>query len=937
MTIRRPRPTAGAALGVALALALAAAPLAAQKTGRVREDTTARADTARINARSDSLGPTRARPNQTARGDTAPPPVTADPITRFVTGVTYRNLGPAAFGGRITALAVPRPYRKTFYVGAAGGGVWKTTNGGITWRPISDSLGVQTIGDLAIAPSDTNVLWVGTGEKNSLRSQGWGNGVHRSTDGGRTWKSMGLRDTREIGRVLIHPTDPSVVYVAALGHLWGPNRERGVFKTTDGGTTWTKVLFVDDTSGVVDLEMDPTNPEVLYAASWHRIRWGGSRMEGVGAGTAIWKTTDGGRSWKKLTDPALKNGLPTDRMGRIGLSIAEKDPRVLYAMIQVDRGIVDPQSGRYGGIFRSNDAGATWTQVNDLQAVPHYYYDDVWIDPTDVEHVYVTASPLLASKDGGRTFAPESLYNVHVDHHALWIDPADHEHMIDGNDGGVYVTNDGGRAWRHLPLPIGQFYTVTVDSAQRPYHVCGGLQDNGVWCGPSMTRDSAGVTDADWYSVNGGDGMWVQIPWHDPATLYSESQFGSISRLDLRTWKRDPIKPLSLDAGGESGYELTWGWTTPIVLSQHDSTVLYVGANRLFRLSNRGDDSEVLGPDMTRADRTRPQPESGSTSYHAIFSIAESPRSADILWTGSDDGLVWLSRDRGKSWSNVTGNFPKGAPTRCFVSTIVASRHADGTAWLTYDCHHRDDYRPHVFRTADFGRSWTEMNGGLPADNGSLTIFESPRNARVLWVGTSTGAYVTLDGGRRWRRFGRNLPPVAVERFAMSFAQRDLVVATHGRGFWIANVGAVEEYTDSLTNERAHLFEVPPATQYRYSDTYASFGSAPFVAPNPPRGAQIRYWLADAQARNVELLVTTASGDTIKKLNGPGYAGLQSVTWDLTRDKPRPRELGAPTSPAELRRVEPGEYTVRMTVGRTKLSQKVVVLPWEPDRLGRVR
>lgn len=927
------RPVSLAAVA-GLAALLGAQPAAAQKSSRIREDST-RSDTSSLDPRGE--GATRSGRAQPARGDTVPAVLPADPVTRFVQGFAYRALGPAAFSGRVTSLAVPRPYRKTFYVGAAGGGVWKTTNGGMTWRSVGDSLGVQSVGDVAVAPSDTNVLWVGTGERNSLRSQSWGNGVHKSTDGGRTWKHMGLAETREIGRVLIHPTNPDVVYVAALGHLWGANRERGLYKTTDGGKSWSKVLFVDDTTGVVDLEMDPTNPEVLYAATWHRIRWGGSRMEGVGAGSGIYKTTDGGRTWTRLTDPGTNNGLPHEKMGRIGIAIAPQDPKILYAMIQVDRGVVDAQQGRYGGVFRSGDAGATWTQVNDFQAVPHYYYDDVWVDPTDTARVFVGATFLLGSKDGGRTFAAESLHNVHVDNHALWIDPADREHMILGNDGGVYATNDGGKAWAHMPIPLAQFYTVTVDSSQAPYHVCGGLQDNGVWCGPSMTRDSAGVTDADWYSVNGGDGMWVQIPWHDPSTVYSESQFGAMSRLDLRTWKRDNIKPAALDAGNESGYELTWGWTAPIVLSQHDSTVLYVGANRLFRLTNRGEDWEVLGPDMTRADRRKPEPEAGSTSYHALLSIAESPRSADVLWTGSDDGLVWLSRDRGKTWANVAGNFPKGAPTRCFVSTIVASRHADGTAYMTYDCHHRDDYAPHVYRTADWGKSWTPMTEGLPADAGSLTIYESPFNPRVLWVGTSTGAYVTLDGGRRWRRFGRNLPPVAVERFAMSFAQRDLVVATHGRGIYVVNVAALEEGGDSVVTQPAHLFEIPPALQYRYSDTYPSFGSAPFVAPNPPRGATIRYWLKEAQTRNLDILVTSAAGDTLKKLSGPGYAGLQSVTWDLTRDKPRPREKGGPTSPAELRRVLPGEYWVTMTVGGKKMRERLVVKEWVDDRLGRVR
>ncbi|MGH7568393.1 MAG: VPS10 domain-containing protein, partial [Gemmatimonadales bacterium] len=883
--------------------------------------------------------PARAAPARadTARADTA---AAKDSLTRFVESFSWRLLGPAAYSGRITALAVPAnagPRPKTFYAGAAGGGVWKTVNGGTTWQSVSTGLGVQTIGDLAVAPSDSGLLWVGTGEKNSLRSQWWGDGVYKSTDGARSWTKMGLGDTRSIGRIVIHPTAPDTVYVAALGHLWGPNGERGVFKTADGGKTWTKILFVNDSTGFVDLEMDPADPSILYAAAWHRVRWGGGHMQGVGPGSGIYKTTDGGRTWTRLTDPALKNGLPTDRMGRIGLAIARTDPRVIYAMIQVDRGITDPAQGRYGGVFRSGDGGATWTQVNDLQAIPHYYYDEIWVDPTNAEQVFIASTWLLRSKDGGKTFAQDSLHRVHVDHHALWIDPADPQHLILGNDGGVYLTRDGGKAWEHMALPVGQFYTVMVDSSLTPYQVCGGLQDNGVWCGPSATKDEAGITDADWYSVNGGDGMWVQIPPDDPHTVYSGWQFGNISRLDLRTWRRDNITPQILDAGRESGYRLTWGWTTPIVLSQHDPTVLYLGANHLVRLTKRGDDFEILGPDMTRAARQNPAPEVGHTSYHAIFAIAESPRRAAILWTGSDDGLVWASRDTGRTWTNVTGNLPRGAPTNCWVGTLVASAHADGVAYAVLDCHFRDDYRPHVYRTADVGRTWTEIGQGLPAEFGSLTIFESPRNPRVLWVGNAIGVYVTTDGGRSWRRLGRNLPRTAVERIAMSYAQRDLVVSTHGRGLWVLGAGPLEEVADTLFAQAAHLFEVPPALVAREADTYPSFGSRPFVAPNPPKGGVITYYVREVQPDGVKLVVTAAAGDTIRTLNGPGYAGVQRVTWDLMRDRPRARELGGPTSREELRRVLAGEYTVHLTVGKLKLERKVVVRDWPADRLGRVR
>ena len=867
-------------------------------------------------------------------------PRSADPLTRFLGKISFRNIGPAAYSGRVTSLAVPTPYRKTIYVGAAGGGVWKTTNGGTSWRQIGDSLGVQTIGDLAVAPSDTNIVWVGTGERNSLRSQSWGNGVHKSTDGGKTWHHMGLGDTRAIARVVIHPANPSIVYVAALGHLWGTNAERGVFKTTDGGAHWDKILFANDTTGATDLELDPSNPEIVYAAMWHRLRLGGSHMVGAGTGSGIYKSVNGGKNWVKLTDPSRNSGLPTRDIGRPSIAVSRTHPSTVYAMVAVDRGVTDVAAAPFGGVFKSTDAGEHWVQMNDLAASPHYYYDEIIVDPVNDQHVYVLASPVLVSADGGITFAADSLHNVHVDNHALWIDPADSAHMILGNDGGVYITNDGGKAWEHEQLPIGQFYTVIVDSSVTPYRVCGGLQDNGVWCGPSRTRDSVGVADADWYAVNGGDGMWVQVPWHDPHIIYSEFQFGTMTRVDTRTWKRATIKPLPLDAGDDAGYEYRWGWTAPLVLSQHDSTVLYAGANRLFRLHERGDkgmDFEVLGPDMTRADRTRPAPEGGNTSYHALFSVAESPREAKVLWTGSDDGLVWLTRDGGSTWTNLTTNFPKDAPTNCFVSAIAPSHHDTGVAWLSYDCHHRDDYRPHVYRTADYGRTWTALVKGLPADGGSLTVYADAFNPRLAWVGTSIGAYVSVDGGKQWHRMGRNLPKVPVEKFALSTKQRELVAGTHGRGAWIANVSALEEMTDTLLNEGAHLFAIGPALQYRYSDTYPAFGSRPWMAPNPPRGAVINYWLRDAQPGTIDLYVTTTAGDTVRKITGPGYAGLQSVTWDLGRDKPRPRELGGPTDPKELKRVESGEYVVPLSVAGKKLAQKVRIDEWREGKLGGVR
>ena len=880
-----------------------------------------------------------ARAQAPARTDTTPADTTHDALARFVEATNIRVVGPAAYSGRVTAIAVPHasePRPKTFYIGSAGGGVWKTVNGGVTWQSSSSGLGEETIGDLVVAPSDSNVLWAGTGEKNSLRSQYWGDGVYRSTNGGRAWTRMGLADTRSIGRIVIHPTNPGTVYVAALGHLWGPNAERGVFKTTDSGHTWAKVLFVDDTTGAVDLVMDPSNPDVLYAATWHRLRWGGSHMEGVGAGSGIWKTTDGGTTWARLTDPARHSGLPTDRLGRIGLAISAQNPNLLFALIQVDRGVTDAAQGRFGGVFRSADGGASWTQVNDLQAVPHYYYDDIVLDPADSNHLYVTSAQLLVSRDGGRSFTPDSLARVHGDFHAVWIDPLDPAHIVIGNDGGAYVSNDRGRAWWHMPIPIGQFYTVIVDSSQAPYQLCGGLQDNGVWCGPSRTRDTMGITEFDWYPVNGGDGMWVQVAADDPFTVYSGWQFGNISRLDLRTWQRDVIQPQSVDAGSESGYPFTWGWTTPILVSQHPGGAIYVGANRLFRMRQGGNDWEIVGPDMTRTPRQAPAPEVGYTSYHAIFSIAESPKTPAILWTGSDDGLLWVTSDTGKTWANVTTNLPRGTPNDCWVGTVVASYHAEGTAYVALDCHNRDDYAPHVLVTRDLGRTWTDISQGLPDGRGSLTVLEDVRNPRLLFVGTANGVFVSADAGGRWTRLGRSFPNVMVERMAESFENHELAIATHGRGIYLADIAPLQELSDSLLEESVHLFAVAPALQARIRNTWPEWGSHPWTAPNPPHAA-ISYYLRDVQTEGVRIAITSSDGDTVRTLTGTGYPGLQRVTWDLLRGRPRPRELGGPTAPADLRRVLPGEYVVHLNLGGRRLQQRIVVKDWPQDRLGRLR
>lgn len=859
-----------------------------------------------------------------------------------------RFIGPGNMSGRITALAVPRgDDGRTIFVGTAGGGVWKTVNRGTTWQPLWNDQDLASIGDVALAPSNPEIVWVGTGERNSLRSQGWGDGVHRSTDGGRTWRHMGLADSRIIGRVVVHPDDPNVVFVAALGHLWGPNQERGIYRSDDGGESWERILFVNDTTGFVDLKMDPSNPEVMYAAAWHRLRWGGGRMEGVGAGSGIYKTTDGGRSWTRLTDPALANGLPTDAMGRIGLDVSPTDPNIVYAVIQVGRSNRDASISAHGGVFRSDDAGASWTRVHDISAVPDYFYNEIYVDPQNPEHVWVNGTYLYRSRDGGRSFTRFDVGNVHVDHHAFWINPRDSDHWVLATDGGLYLSYDGGENFTHEHIPVGQFYEINLDTTKVPYHVCGGLQDNGVWCGPSRTRERAGITNRDWYAIYGGDGFHSAVDYSDPNIRYAESQFGNISRWDVRSWERVAIQPAAEDAGPESGHAFRWDWNTPFVLSRYDPTVLYLGGNFLFKLTNRGDDWEIPGPEMTRQSRWNPEPMPGYTSYGALHSVAESPIDRNVLWTGSGDGLIWTTSDGGSTWSMVTDAIPVPRPGRgeaardprqCFVSEIEPSHHDARTAYVTFDCHMRDDYRAYVYRTTNSGRTWTDISGDLPDGGGTYVVREDAVNPRLLFVGTERGLWVSNEGGGHWVRMRNGLPAAAVRDMDFAYRENELVVGTMGRSIFVIEIGALRELTPEVLAGPSHLFPIEPARQYNEIDTYESFGDDFFTAENPPTGAVITYYLREAQSGEVRITIRDAENEVVQTLTGSGSAGVHQVTWNLQSREPRARRLGDPTSPQALRQVLPGTYTAELRVGETTHRQPIVVeRGWVEEVPGRIR
>ncbi|HEX8871686.1 MAG TPA: hypothetical protein VF758_02905, partial [Candidatus Acidoferrum sp.] len=695
-------------------------------------------------------------------------------------GLEFRELGPAIMGGRIDDFAVVESDPDIVYVGTASGGVWKTTNSGTTWEPIFDKQSVSTIGDIAIAPSDPSVVWVGTGEPNNRQSSSWGDGVYKSQDGGKTWQRMGLAATHHIGRIVIHPKNPDVVYVAALGHLWGPNAERGVYKTADGGKTWTQALKISDDTGVSDIAMDPQSPDTLYAAAYQRRR---SPYGFIGGGPegGIYKTTDGGATWKKLS-----KGLPYENggdTGRIGLDIFRKNPNVVYALVQHEK----------GGIYRSEDKGETWKKMSDTDPRPSYY-SQVRVDPNNDLRVWVLGAPMYFSEDGGKTFTTARVQKIHGDFHALWIDPADSNRILAGSDGGIHWSHDNGKTWEFVnTVAIGQFYEIGLDN-DKPYHICGGLQDNGSWCGPARSLSRDGITNQDWTLIHGGDGFYAQIDPAEPWIVYTESQDGYLDRRDLRTGQQRSIHPEA--KFGEEHYR--FNWNSPVLISGHDRQTIYYGANYLFKSTNRGDSWTRLGKDLTGAvdrnklaisgkvpDKTTLSRHDGVEEFSTITTVSESPLSANVLWVGTDDGNLQVTRDGGKEWKNVASRVP-GLPKGTYVSRVVASKYGEGSAFATFDGHRSDDYNVYIYFTADYGETWKAIRNGIPDAAGSVHVLrEHPRNSNLLFAGTEFGLWVSWDRGANWSALKSNFPTVPVDDIQIQARENDLVLATHGRSIWV--------------------------------------------------------------------------------------------------------------------------------------------------------
>ena len=898
------------------------------------------------------------------------------PMDKFKS-LEFRELGPAVMGGRIDDFAVVESHPNVVFVGVASGGVWKTVNNGTTWEPVFDKEGVSTIGDISIAPSDPSIVWVGSGEPNNRQSSSWGDGIYKSTDGGKTWKNMGLAETRHIGRVLVHPKNPDVVYVAALGHLWGPNPERGVYKTVDGGKTWSQVLKISNDTGISDIAMDPESPDTLYAAAYERRRTPFG-FNGGGSESAIYKTTDGGVSWKKLS-----KGLPYEsggETGRIGLDVYRKDPNIVYALVQHEK----------GGIYRSEDKGETWHKMSDTDPRPSYY-SQVRIDPTNDLRIWVLGASMYFSEDGGKTFSTRRVQRIHGDFHALWIDPADPSHIIAGSDGGIHWSYDNGKTWDFLnTMAIGQFYEIALDN-QKPYRICGGLQDNGSWCGPSATPYRDGIANEDWTLIHGGDGFYAAIDSVEPWIVYTESQDGFLARRDLRTGQQRSIKPEA--KASEPHYRFQWN--SPVAVSSHDHRTIYYGGNYFFKSADRGDSWIRLGNDLTTGvDRNQLQifgktPDKSTLSRHdgveefpTITTISESPLSPNILWAGTDDGNVQVTRDGGKTWSNVAGKVP-GVPKGTYVSRVVASRSSEGAAYVTFDGHRSDDYNVYIFSTSDYGETWKPLRNGIPDSAGTVHVLrEHRRNVNLLFAGTEFGLWISWDRGANWTAFKNNFPTVPVDDIELQARDNDLVLATHGRSIWIFDdLTPLEKMDSSVAAGDFTFFPPRPATIFHTVNRRWSAGQKMFTAKNPPAGAVLNYYLkaalplaepkaesekpagpekrdetarqgtaaaekakppvaaADAGERaaekkegKVKITVTDKDGNVVRELDGSGSPGVNRVSWDLRASspaEPSPEQLEAiaagydfgPRGPF----VEPGEYTVKIKAGDKEATEKVTV------------
>ncbi len=855
-----------------------------------------------------------------------------DPV--LLSALKPRSIGPAVMGGRVSDIALDPENPFVFYVGLGTGGLMKTTDNGGTFDAIFEQQPTASIGAVAVAPSDPKVVWVGSGEANDRNSSGWGNGVYRSTDGGATWTDVGLKNSRTIARVVVHPKDPRTALVAAVGDLWSPSPERGLYKTTDAGQTWNRVLQAptpyDNRVGCGDVAIDPANPDIVYAAMYARQRtpWsfvsGPDSTDGKDLG-GIFRSTDGGATWKKLT-----NGLP-GATGRIGLAVYAKNPKIVYAVVQSYEGgttDIDSPLSKMGGVFRSEDGGDTWKRMSALDPRP-FYFSQIRVDPENDQRIYVLGFMLHVSEDGGRTWREDRFKNVHADNHALAIDsrfaapseagkPGGARRLLLGTDGGVYQSFDMGARWDDLNrMAAGEYYRVAVDDST-PYRICGGLQDNASWLGPSATRTKEGILNADWINIYGGDGFGCAFDSADSSIVYAESQSADFYRLDLNSGQVKMLRPAP--AEGQAGFR--FNWDSPLVASQQHKGTIYLGGNRIFALTDRGEHWRIISPDLSAQEPARIMTTgSGAETYGVVFTIAESPVKAGLLWAGTDDGKVWITENDGGNWTDLTASLPSTVKG-LWISRLAGSHFDPKVAYMAVAGFRAGNYAPLAYRTADAGHTWQSIAGNLPPDGPVRFVYEDPKNANLLYAGTECGLYLSFDRGGTWLKYP-NLPTVRVDDLVIHPRDLDMVIATHGRSLYIVDdVRPVEEMTPDVQAKDAYLFAPRPAFGFEPLPGYVdSEGSAVFRGTNPPAGAIITVYVKQYSGEPVKISVANSEGIPVANFTLPGTPGFNRVAWDLKPTKDVLTEYGGEGQ----KFVPAGDYDVTLTAGSVKQTQKLHV------------
>ena len=891
-----------------------------------------------------------------------------------ISGLDFRCIGPALTSGRVVDLAVNPDNHNEYYVGVASGGVWKTTNHGVSFQPIFDNEASYSVGCITMDPNQSSTLWVGSGENNNQRSVAYGDGVYKSVDAGRSWKNMGLKESEHISKIIVHPDNSDVIYVAAYGPLWSDGGDRGIYRSTDGGETWENLHNVSDKTGAADLIMDPTNPDILYAA-YHQRRRHVFTYIGGGPESAVYKSTDGGETWQEAM-----SGLPQGKMGRVGLAVSPADANVVYAIIEAE--------GDAGGFFRSTNKAGTWSKQSGYKTSGNYY-QEIICDPYDVNKVFSMATWLHHTEDGGQSFVPTGETNKHVDNHCIWIDPNDTDHWIVGCDGGLYETYDHAHTWEFKAnLPITQFYKVSIDYDEPFYNVFGGTQDNNSQAGPARTLNNAGILNSDWYITVGGDGYETQVDPTDPNIIYAQWQYGGLIRFDKQSGERIGIKPQP--GKGEAAFR--WNWDSPLLISPHDHKTLFFCANKVFKTTDRGNSWKAISPDLTRQiDRNQLEvmgevqspdvvmKNKSTTIYGNIVAFDQSPVNPNLLYAGTDDGLIQVSEDGGDNWRKI-GSFP-GVPSLTYVNMVWASQHDENVVYAAFNNHKRGDFKPYLLKSSDKGKTWSALQNNLPERGTVYAVAEDHVEPNLLFAGTEFGCFTSVDGGANWVQLSAGLPTICVRDMAIQKRENDLVLGTFGRGFYVLDdYTPLRKLSKDLMDQDAAIFPIKTALAYVESNPLGlrgvgSQGASMYAAPNPEFGATFTYYVKESpkspkalrQEKEQEakdagraidyptyeefvledtyesayllFVVKDANGSEVRKMKRPASTGVQRATWNLRYPATSPIELsqgevGRYSNPNEGPLALPGQYTVELwQADNGVFTQLVDATPFEVQAL----